>query len=107
MHRDTLIDLMLRLLQDALAEDDTEGTLEATATSPLIGGAAIVTSLRLVSFIIDVESTLLDSHQVDVMLVNEQSLSRKSSPFRTIETLADYVLELIGAPWPSEVGASG
>ena len=59
-----------------------------------MGEDAVVTSLSLVSFIADVESTLADSYDIDVTLVSEHALSRRRSPFRTIATLADYVVEL-------------
>lgn len=98
MQRDGLIALMMNLLRDTLAEQGTDGSFQPTESSPLIGAEAVLTSLNLVSFITDVESLLADEHQVEVILVNEQALSRKQSPFRTVETLADYILELSGAP---------
>lgn len=101
-----LVATMTGLLQVALdthrQEEGNESALEqARSDMPLIGDNAVVTSMALVSFVADVESTLEDEYDLTVTLVSEQSLSRKHSPFRTVETLADYIVELIEAP-PAE-----
>ena len=107
MERSELVAIMVKLLDAALAEehvsDGEARTLRATRSSPLVGPDAVVTSLGLVSFITDVESTLAQDHNIELTLVSEQALSRSRSPFRTIETLADYVLELAGVPNSSGV----
>jgi len=95
-----LVDLMVALLGRVLSEQG-EADGEVRPSSPLVGEEAVVTSLSLVSFIADVESTLAESHDLEVTLVSEHALSRHRSPFRTIETLADYVVELTsGRPEP-------
>jgi hypothetical protein len=102
MQREQLIELMLGLLQGVLDEQAVEAAgsepARAMETLPLVGENAAVTSMGLVSFVADVESTLVDVHGVSVTLVSEQALSRKRSPFRSVEALADYVMELVGAP---------
>jgi hypothetical protein len=102
MQKQELVELMRGLLQSALDEQLVAGTgsepVPASPTLPLVGDNAAVTSMGLVSFIADVESTLADSHNISVTLVSEQALSRKHSPFRSIDALADYVMELIGTP---------
>ena len=68
-----------------------------------MGPRAIVDSLDLVSFIAAVEEACSDTYNLEISLVTEAALSRRHSPFRTIETLADYVQELIGTPPALEV----
>jgi hypothetical protein len=103
MNKLELVDFMLDMLQSALeAHRMDEGTnsapVRATPDLQLIGEQAVVTSMGLVSFISDVESTLQEKYGLDLTLVSEQALSRKKSPFRSIDALADYVLELAGVP---------
>ena len=64
--------------------------------SPLLGQDAVLSSMGLVTLITDAESVLADEHGVEVTLVSEDAFSRRQSPFRTVEALADYVLELAG-----------
>jgi hypothetical protein len=109
MQREQLIELMLGLLQNVLDEQAVEAAgndpVKATATLPLVGENAAVTSMGLVSFVADVESTLVEVHGTSVTLVSEQALSRKRSPFRSVDALADYVLELVGVPAAQEAEA--
>jgi hypothetical protein len=85
---------MVKLLQASLEEHGASGVLTAAPDSPLVGADAVVSSLALVSFITDVESILARDFGYEAILVNEKSLSRKNSPFRSIDVLADYILEL-------------
>ena len=109
MKKQELLDMMTGILQGALDEQRQEegndsAHVQATAQLPLIGDGAAVTSIGLVSFISDVESTIEEVHKITLTLVNEQALSRKHSPFRTIDTLADYILELAAVPVETRMG---
>lgn len=94
MNREQLIEMMVKLLQASLDEHGAGETLQAARNSPLVGAEAVVSSMALVAFITDVESTVAQDFGFETTLVNEKALSRKNSPFRSIEALADYVLEL-------------
>lgn len=85
---------MVKLLQASLEEHGAAGVLTAAPDSPLVGADAVVSSLALVSFITDVESILAQDYGFEAVLVNEKALSRKNSPFRSIDVLADYIFEL-------------
>ncbi len=94
MTREVLTAMMVKLLQASLDEHGAGETLKAAPDSPLVGAEAVVSSMALVAFVTDVEATLAQDFNFEATLVSEKALSRKNSPFRTIETLADYVLEL-------------
>ncbi|HEY7568716.1 MAG TPA: hypothetical protein VH762_14160 [Gemmatimonadaceae bacterium] len=102
MERQTLVNLMVALLQPLLDDQNEGQNVKATQTLSLVGDGAALTSMRLVSFIADLETTLATDHGLSVTLVSERALSRQKSPFRNIDALADFVLELIatekGAP---------
>ena len=97
MERQRLVDLMLGLLQPLLDDQNEEKKVPATSTLPLVGDGATLTSMRLVSFIADLETTLATEHGLSLTLVSERALSRQRSPFRSIDTLADFVIELVAA----------
>ena len=96
MQKNDLIEMMIGLLAEALQEESSDDAGQASRDSPLLGANAILSSIGLVTFIIGVESTLEEDHEIDVTLVSEEAFSRRQSPFRTIDTLADYILELSG-----------
>jgi len=92
---------MLELLQgtlDAHVLDEGGDAVRATPELVLIGETAAVSSMALVSYIADVESTLQEKYNLTVTLVSERALSRKKSPFRTVDALAEYVMELVENP---------
>ena len=103
MDRATLIESMTGLLKAAVDAQGEQHEMEVLSDSPLVGGDTVLSSLALVTYILDVEAMLDTDHGQQVTLVNEQALSRSQSPFRTVETLADYILELTGVqPQPAE-----
>ncbi len=89
---------MLQQTLDAHILDGGGEAVRASADLPLIGEDAAVSSMALVSYIADVESTLMEDYNLTLTLVSERALSRKKSPFRTINALADYVFELVETP---------
>ena len=101
MDRQVIVDVMVGMLQqtlDAHLLNQGGEAVPATADLQLIGEEAAVSSMALVSFIADVESTLMENYNLTVTLVSERALSRKKSPFRNVNALADYVLELVETP---------
>ncbi len=101
MDKQAIVSDMLELLQGTLDShvlDEGGDAVRATPELILIGESAAVTSMALVSFIADVESTLQEKHNLTLTLVSERALSRKKSPFRSVDALAEYVVELVENP---------
>jgi hypothetical protein len=96
MDRQQLISMMTGLLQATLDDQNEHGSVAATPSLPLVGENAAITSMRLVSFIADLETTLASDYGLNLTLVSEQALSRQKSPFRSVDALADYIMELTG-----------
>jgi acyl carrier protein len=61
----------------------------------LIGHEAVLDSMGLVSLLLDVEQSILDQFDVVIIIADERAMSQKRSPFRSVETLTDYVLQLV------------
>jgi acyl carrier protein len=66
-----------------------------TANTKIFGCDTVLDSLGLVSFLVDVEQYFNDKCGTNIVMVDEKSMSQKHSPFRTIKTLADYVVKLL------------
>lgn len=61
----------------------------------LYGAKSGLDSLSLVSLIADVEERIIDEFAVTVLLADERAMSQRTSPFRKVGTLTDYVDALI------------
>jgi acyl carrier protein len=61
----------------------------------LLGSQSVLDSMQLVSLIVAIEREVEDTFGVALTLADERALSMKTSPFRSIPSLADYIGTLI------------
>lgn len=60
----------------------------------LLGENSVLDSMGLVNVIVDIEAIFFDDG-IEITLTSEKAMSRRNSPFRTIETLAEFIKEQI------------
>ena len=63
--------------------------------APLYGSEGTLDSVGLVTLIVAVEQAVEDEFDATITLADEKAMSQKNSPFRTIGTLADYIVSLL------------
>ncbi|MCB0722460.1 MAG: acyl carrier protein [Ignavibacteriae bacterium] len=63
--------------------------------TPLYGKEGNLDSIALVNLIVAVETSVEDEFEKSITLADERAMSQESSPFKTIGSLADYVIQLI------------
>lgn len=61
----------------------------------LFGHNGKLDSFGLVNLIVAIEENISDEFSVPITIADERAMSQKSSPFKTIGTLADYVAVLL------------
>ena len=61
----------------------------------LLGPKSVLDSMRLVTLIVTTEREIQEAFGVALTLADERALSMKESPFRSIQSLADYIGTLI------------
>ena len=61
----------------------------------LLGSESVLDSMHLVSLIVTIEREVEDAFGVALTLADERALSMQASPFRSIQSLADYIGILI------------
>jgi D-alanine--poly(phosphoribitol) ligase subunit 2 len=73
--------------------------IETDEAMRLFGAGGALDSLGLVSLVVALEQRIAEGCGVEVTLADEKAMSRRSSPFRTVGALTDYVLEVLrGTP---------
>jgi len=60
----------------------------------LFGKGGKLDSLGLVNLIVILEGILQDAYNLEIALADERAVSQKNSPFRTVQSLADYIFTL-------------
>ena len=61
----------------------------------LLGPESVLDSMHLVTLIVTIEREIQEAFGVALTLADERALSMKASPFRSIQSLADYAAGLI------------
>ena len=90
-----LVTLITKCIQNLPHENGEENFIDLTANSALFGKDGIVDSIGLVSLVVAVEQEIENVYGVSISLADERAMSQKSSPYQTINSLAEYAERLI------------
>ena len=93
--RSSAMDLVIRSMTDVLEMNDEPIPEVLDADTTIVGPSAALDSLGVVSLIVEIEQRLEVEHDVSITLASDRAMSQRSSPFRTVGVLADYMLEVI------------
>ncbi|NDD70597.1 hypothetical protein EBZ97_00935 [bacterium] len=96
--RSQILVLIINRLKSLGVELQKPALIEATEQTRLFGDKADLDSMGLVTLIADLEYDLQQNLGRTVSLVDEKAMSRLTSPFRRVDYLADYLVELLNEP---------
>lgn len=90
-------DEVIELIYDAIdvINDRLEVKLKKSSETSLYGKKSKIDSIGLVSLIVAIEELLEEKTNMVVAIADERALSLQHSPFRTVGTLADYIIMVI------------
>lgn len=74
---------------------DAGHKLDPTPETRLLGKSSKLDSFGLVNLIIVVEEKLHDKFDRSITLADERAMSQEHSPFRSVQSLADYAYTLL------------
>ena len=92
MEREKIEEVVIRAFNDYLETQDIQE--EVDSGTILLGNESALDSMGLVNVVIDIES-FFHAQGHKIALTSERAMSRKSSPFRTVSTLTEFIEELI------------
>lgn len=88
-----ILNLVLETVKEIGEDQDNQALINATEDTSLFGEN--LDSMGIVFLVTDLESRISDELEVDLTLADERAMSQKTSPFRSVKTLANYVNSLI------------
>ena len=94
--KDQVLEVIYNSIEDVKDSLTSYQEINKTKETALIGNEGFLDSLGLVVLIVAVEQNLQETLGISPTLADEKAMSQKVSPFRTIETLADYIIKLTG-----------
>lgn len=92
MEREKIEEVIITVFNDYFETEDIRG--KADSDTILFGNESALDSMGLVNVVIDIES-FFHAQGHKIALTSERAMSRKSSPFRSVSTLVDFIAELI------------
>ena len=92
MEREKIEEVVIRAFIDYLETQDIQE--EVDSGTILFGNESALDSMGLVNVVIDIES-FFHAQGHKIALTSERAMSRKSSPFRTVSTLTEFIEEMI------------
>ena len=88
-----LTDIVYPAIAEARTSIPSAHKLEPAPDCKLYGNG--LDSMGLVQLIVMVEERIEDTTRVALTLASDKAMSRRSSPFATMQTLADYITECL------------
>lgn len=88
-------EMIKQALTEINEELNSEELKSITKDTKLYGGNSALDSLGLVNLITDLEEMISDEFDIDIVLADEKAMSQRTSPFRTVETLTDYIAMVV------------
>ncbi|MBD3274290.1 MAG: acyl carrier protein [Candidatus Marinimicrobia bacterium] len=90
-----IVELIINVANDMNETLEQKIPTDKGAETPLYGNEAVLDSLGLVRFILQVEEAIEDEFETTIVLADEKAMSQKNSPFRNVETLAAYIEKIL------------
>ncbi len=84
----------LKKVRDLVVETLPQSTLKSKGEI-IFGPDGALDSLDLVNFLADLEYRIDQVFGCEIVLASEKAMSRNRSPFRDVDTLSGYVVELL------------
>lgn len=93
--REQVVSMVLEVSDQLNTMLDEKLSIEDGEACKLYGVEGVLDSMSLVSLVVGVEEAVEDQYDVSVIIADEKAMSKRSSPFLSVATLADYVVQLI------------
>ncbi|HAA1524280.1 hypothetical protein AJ935_09545 [Campylobacter sp. BCW_6876] len=87
--------LIINSLKNLADELENEELKNPTQNTKIYGIEGLLDSLALVSLIADLEESLAIELDIEITLADEKTMSLRNSPFKDVQTLAQYIASQI------------
>lgn len=89
MNSPEILNLVIESVKEIGEEKEQKILVNPTESTRLLGDT--LNSIELVMLIAELEQRIADQLNVQLTLADDRAMSQKTSPFRTIKTLVEYI----------------
>ena len=87
--------IVMDSLQEFNEEVDDNNALETSENTILLDKQGKLDSLDFVTLIVIIESNIFNKLDKNITIVSEKAFSKKYSPFKNVESLTEFIVELV------------
>ena len=91
--KNEIIEIILNSIEEVNTQNGAN--LSKNLNEKLFGKGSELDSLGLVNLIVTIEGNINELYETNISIADEKAMSQKHSPFRSIETLADYIFSML------------
>ena len=93
--KEEILNLIYDSMDQIIDMIDNSENFQKKPTTALYGKDSALDSMATVGLVIALEEKVNQVFNKSLTLANEKAVSLKNSPFRTVDSLADYIIELL------------
>ncbi len=97
MDRNAVLNEIYTALENVNKLREPHEQIACNPDTVLYGATGSLDSLGLVSLLMDIESSVSACSGKSLMLIDEHAMSQRRNPFRSVSSLADYILDRLGS----------
>ena len=94
MQRSEVLEIVYKVITEM--NEEREVQLELSEDTILFGQDSTLDSLGLVNLIVGVEQLIAEAG-IEISVTDDRTMSQARSPFRSVQSLVDYVHPLVGS----------
>ena len=91
--KEKVTEIIFKCVDETNIEDGTN--ISKDLNTILMGSDSEIDSLGLVSLIVEIEEAINEEFDVSLTLADEKAMSQRISPFKTLDTLSNYIISLL------------
>jgi D-alanine--poly(phosphoribitol) ligase subunit 2 len=96
MSIETQVDeILFAAIEEINEQRPLDQKIKADKATLLFGSEATLDSLPLVNLLVAAERKVEETLRISINIVDERAMSQKNSPFKSVETLANYIVMLV------------
>ena len=93
INKEKVNEIIFKCVDETNIEDGTN--ISKDLNTILMGSDSEIDSLGLVSLIVEIEEAINIEFDVSITLADEKAMSQRISPFKTLDTLSNYIISLL------------
>jgi hypothetical protein len=93
--KEKILNCIYKAVDESNEQLPDDQQLEKTPETVLLGKSGKLESIELVNILVATEDYLEEEFSMPISITDEKAVSKKNSPFTTIETLSDFISDLL------------